>query len=261
MLYKADHIKDDIITHINDKKSFSLVRVGDGDLKLLAKLIEGKVNAVKFNRSGIPHGNGKEILKIYRNACNNANYTSSFEMYYTPEFWGRNFSPGTKRKVKGWKGIYKKINITNENFCNPEIGHLLFLDDINLMKDLKDKKICLITCFKNLGKQLKKKGYDTKVIIIPGLNSGHYLKYPKVIQNIKNKVDEVDIFFIGAGALGKGYSNIIKKEGGVAVDIGQVMNVWAGENLAGRFGGILRVNTPKLTFHLTDKVKKYRRYL
>lgn len=261
MLYKVNYIKKDIISHINNKEPFSLVRLGDGDLKLLLALVDGKVNPIKFNRSGIPHSHGKQILKIYRNGCNNSNYTSSFEMYHTDEFWNRKFSPGTKNKVQRWKGIYRRVGITNENFCNPEIGHLLFLDDVDLMNDLQDKRICLVTCFPQLRKQLKKKGFNIRVIQIPALNSGHYIQYRKICNRIEKIVDDVDIFFIGAGALGKGYSNIIKKAGGVSVDVGQVLNVWAGRRLAGRFRGILRVNRKNLTFRLADGVKKFRRYL
>lgn len=261
MLYKIDHIRDDILDHVENKQPFSLVRVGDGDLKLLVELLNDKVNPVKFNRSGIPNDKGKEILRIYRNACNSANYTSSFEMYYTKEFWGRKFSSGTKKKVKGWRKIYKNVKIANTNFCNPESGHLLFLDDVDLLNNLKGKKICLITCFKRLGKLLRKKGFDADVIEIPGLYSGHFTKHRKILNKITQRVEEIDIFLIGAGALGKAYSNGIKKSGGVAVDVGQVLNAWSGENIAGRFRGILTLNRKTLLFSLTSRAKKFRQYI
>lgn len=261
MLYSINFIKNDIVSHIERKTPFSLVRVGDGDLKLLVTLIDNKVNKVKFNRNGIPHNEGDKILRLYKNACNNANYTTSFEMYYTDKFWSRKFSPGTKKKVQNWKEIYKKIGIVNSNFCNPEIGHLLFLEDVNLMSEIKGKRICLITCFRNVERMLKKKGFNVTSIIIPALNKGHYSKYRNIVKQIRDKISDVDVFLIGAGALGMGYSNVIKNNGGVSIDVGQVMNIWSGQRKAGRFKGILRFNRKTLLFKLTEKVKKFRRHL
>ena len=259
MLYNVNYIKEDIIEHVKNKKPFSLVRVGDGDLKLLVKLNQGMINEVKFKRSGIPNDKGPEILKMYRESCNFANYTSSFEMYYTNRFWSRDFSASTKRKVKNWKKIYTSIGIKNENFCNPEIGYLLFLKNINLLKPLKNKKICLITCFADLEARFKSRGFDVFVIRIPRLYQNHYSEYNRIVKEIKKKMASTDIFLIGAGALGFGYALVIKKNGGIAVDVGQVMNTWKSGKVAKRFRNILK--TRNLLFELTNKTKKYEEYL
>jgi hypothetical protein len=260
LLYSVDHIKEDIIEHVNEKKPFSIVRVGDGDLKLLASLIEGKVNRVKFDRIGLPDDKGNHILNIYKNACSNANYTSSFEMYYTPKFWSRDFSPGTKKKVLNWKAIYRKAGIKNDNYCNPEVGFLLFLSDVNLLASLKDKRICLITCYRNLERKFRKAKYNSGIIQIPKLYSGHYRKYGKIVKRIKASVDDFDVFFIGAGVLGRGYCDVIKNSGGVAVDIGQVMNTWSYGKLPKRFKGKL-TKSGNFLYDLNGKTKKFREYI
>lgn len=38
------------------------------------------------------------------------------------------------------------------------------------------------------------------------------------------------VFFVGAGALGKVYCDIIKRKGGIAVDIGSIFDLWAGRS-------------------------------
>lgn len=260
MVYKLNYILNDIEEHVNKKEPFSLVRIGDGDLKLLAELVEGRINERKFNRSGIPRDRGDWILKLYRDGCNNANYTTSFEMYYTDQFWNRSFSSGTKKKVKAWKKIYNQAGIINTNFCNPEIGHLLFLNqEKNLLKILREKNVCLITSHPRASKRLRNANVNVKVIKIPGINSGHYNKYREIKKSIIKAIPTVDIFLLSAGSIGKGYSNAIKNNGGISIDIGQVINMWAGRGVAKRFRGILKADG--LTFNLTKKAKIYRKYL
>ena len=263
MLYKLNHILADINNHVKKQKPFSIVRIGDGDLKLLDALVLGRMNKQKFNRSGIPHNKGDWVLQLYRESCNSANYTSSFEMYYTDEFWHRKFSEGTKSKVLDWKRIYKKVGITNTNFCNPEIGHLLFLDQKNnLMNLMEGKRICLITCYQKVGKFLLKCGVENAdAIKIPAIGRGHYNQYTSVKEEIAKRIQDFDMFLISAGALGKGYTLCIKNLGGVAIDVGQVINFWAGRPIAGRFKGILEKGKQPGTFNLKQSSKKFRRYI
>jgi hypothetical protein len=263
MLHTLDQILDDIKLHINEKLPFSLVRIGDGDLKLLACLIQGEINEQKFKRSGVPHEKAEWVLNLYRQSCNSANYTSSFEMYYTDRFWNRAFSKGTRQKVKSWRKIYKQAGIYNKNFCNPEIGYLLFLNESrNLLTVLKDRKVCLITSHPKAAKKLNKVAkIFTTAIEIPDINRGHYKVYKNTLTEIENRIKDVDVFFISAGLLGKGYSNKIKQCGGVAVDIGQVINTWNGRRVAKRFVGILKPDDQRLLFELTKKASQYRKYL
>jgi len=263
MLFTLDNILNDIEGHLKKKRKFSIVRIGDGDLKLLDELNKGKVNPEKFKRSGIPFKRKDWVRNMYRNACNAANYTSSFEMYYINKFWGRKFSPGTKDKVINWKAIYEKAGITNLNHCNPEIGYLIFLEEHrNLMNLLQGKRVCLITCFPRAAKVIKKNGAkEVKTIIIPPIHRGHYDKYGEITKEIVSCIDQFDIFLVGAGALGKGYSLTIKNHGGISIDIGQVMNTWAGKEIAGRFRHVLRRSKKNGLFKLTPRAEKFREFL
>jgi len=263
MLYKLNHILADINDHVKSKKPFSIVRIGDGDLKLLDALVLGRMNKQKFDRSGIPHNKVDWVLQLYRESCNFANYTSSFEMYYTDQFWHRKFSDGTKSKVMDWKRIYKKVGITNTNFCNPEIGHLLFLDQKNnLLKIMEEKRICLITCYGRVGKFLLKCGVEkADTIKIPAIGRGHYNQYNSVKEKISERIEDFDMFLISAGALGKGYALCIKNLGGIAIDVGQVINFWAGRPIAGRFRGVLGKGKRPGTFEIRKRLQQYRKFI
>lgn len=263
MYYKVGHVLKDIEFHLNENKPFSLVRVGDGDLKLLSGLHKGRINKQKFRRSGIPERDSNQVLKIYRDGCNNANYTSSFEHYSTYRMWNRKFSKGTTSKVKAWKSIYADVGITNKNFCSPEIGFLLFLKDIenNLLNLLTNKKVCIITCYKNLATKFGER-LNANVFVIPAIGRGHYRVYGTRLQLLEEFVrsKRFDIYFVSAGALGKGYSDHIRGAGGISIDIGQVAAFWNNGNLAGRFRGILR-KADQFTFKFTKKGEKFRKFL
>lgn len=261
MLYSVNYILNDIIEHLEKKQPFSLVRIGDGDLKLLSALSKGRPNNIKFDRSGIPYNKVEWLLQLYRCSCNNANYISSFEVYKDQKLWHRNFSKGAKRIVDNWELIYEKSNIVNNSFCNPEIGHLLFLNSYNFFNRIKGRKIALITCFKQVYTYLLSQGIDGTIILIPPLNSNHYSRYNLILKEIKKVSKIVDIFFVGAGALGKGYLNYIKNLGSVSVDIGQVMNVWANKKLPGRYRGILTFDRQNMVFNFRKENEKYIEYL
>ena len=70
------------------------------------------------------------------------------------------------------------------------------------------------------------------------------------------------IFLIGAGAVGRGYSNFIKVKGGIAVDIGKVMDMWAGVRSSQKWGELYKdyVKANGLTYELTKEGEKYERH-
>jgi hypothetical protein len=259
MLYNLDHILNDIEISIAEQKPFSIARFGDGDLKLMRSVEVSAPNAWKFRQQGIPLEKADWIYNIYRSSCNNANYVSSFDVYFDEHMWKR-FSK-VKRNIRKWKQIYEKAGITNTNYCNPEVGFLFFLDEPrNLFSILKDKRICLITCFDNVAPQLRELGFNVSSIIIPGRNQYHFQMYRKILKRIRRRATSCDVFLVGAGSLGRGYSNYIKNHGGIAIDIGQVFDAWAGLPLAKRIKRFVRI-TERLTFRLIGSAIQCREYL
>ncbi len=72
-------------------------------------------------------------------------------------------------------------------------------------------------------------------IRIPGhqsfMQSGEF-HYPTLYPEIESKINvkrRGDVFLVAAGYLGKHYCNIIKKKGGIGIDIGSIFDGWAGK--------------------------------
>lgn len=261
MLYKLQHILDDIKFHLEKELPFSMCRLGDGDIKMMANLLKGEAPEEKFKQQGIPTGKIPEILNLYKETANSANYVSSFDMYFNDEIWNRPLSPGTMSKIKKWKDYYAKVGITNENYCSPEIGFLFFLNESNnLFSILKERRIGLITSFPNVSFKLNSAGYNTHPIIIPPLSGKHYEKYETIKEKIKSTIDKFDIFLVGGGTLGRGYSQCIKQNGKVAIDIGQVFDAWDNGKMPPRLRTCLSLFPDGLTFKISKPNQKYRQY-
>lgn len=261
MLYNLSHILNDIKFHIENQLPFSMCRLGDGDIKLIANMLQGEAPKEKFKQQGIPTNKIAEILELYKEASNEANYVSSFDMYFTGELWHRPLSTGTRKRIKKWKDYYNKIGITNENYCSPEIGFFFFLHgEDNLFSILKDRRICLITSFSNIDVKINTAGFNSFSILIPPLSSNHYEEYENIKKKIKSKVDNFDVCLVGAGTLGRGYSQFIKQNGKVAIDIGQVFNAWNNRKIPQRLKSYLTVHSNGLTFKLTKANRQYRQY-
>ena len=261
MLYRLDHILVDIDTHLTNKRPFSIVRLGDGDLKMIKIILRGDYAARKFRQQGIPNDPVafKKVLDIYRKSCNSANYISNFDVYFDDEIlWKRTIKNKTLIKMKDWKDVYEQVGITNINYCSPELGVYFFLRrGINLFSLMKNIKICLVTCFHNVEGLLRKRGYNVKTFRIPGRFGNHYSHYDKKIKQLKKIVKDYDLFIVGGGMFGRGYSNCIKRNGGITVDIGQVFDVWNGVRLPERLRGLVKYNRKQMDFTLTERGKKY----
>ena len=122
---------------------------------------------------------------------------------------------------------------------------------------MKGLKICLVTCFPNVEKMFKRMGYDVSTFRIPGRLGNHYIHYDEKIKQLRKIIKQYDLFIVGAGAFGRGYSNCIKRNGGITVDVGQVFDVWNGIRIPVRLRGLVKYNPKRMDFTLTKKGKEY----
>ena len=83
----------------------------------------------------------------------------------------------------------------------------------------------------------------------------HWNHYEKIKDFLTKYHQDYDIFLIGAGHLAKGYSIHIKELGGIALDVGKVMDSWNGEGL-GRMKQLITMNND-FSFKLTKEGKQY----
>lgn len=273
----------DIVYHIKKEKPFSLIRFGDADLKLMKILLKKKEDGIslykaidkyaaypdkmklKFIRQGIREEFSNKLIDIYRDSANNANYVSGFDIWFSNSYWEKNKrrNENNLQIIKNWKKLYKKIGIENTSYCSPDISFFLFFYGKNLLNNLNNKKVCLITPWKNVEKRLNQI-IDVKRINIPPLLNikskppkiWHCDIYKDKLKEIEEMCGERKIFLVGAGNIGRGYSNYIKKCGGIAIDIGKVMDAWDRGFISPRLRKYIKIKN-NFNFELTKEGRKY----
>ena len=266
-------IFNDLENCIKNKKPFSLIRFGDGMLKIIFSILYNNSQSIKTicEKEGLPEG--EELLKIFElwgYYARKANYIDSPEVYFSNTFWsrtgkgGRKISRGTKNKLLKWKELYYNSEFDNENYCNPEINFLMLIKmgyRKTLLDMMKKRKVCMIT---NYPKVIDKfKDYNIKIVEIVGkYNNQFYCSFKKVIKKIEEKANDYDLWIVSAGELGRVYTGLIKECGGRAFDIGSVVEFWLREEIPIRLKPYIKMdpNNSK-QIKLYKEGKKYGDYL
>lgn len=140
---------------------------------------------------------------------------------------------GVWRILASYDLVMKNMN-KNSVLCSKDIHYELVLSKLIYKLIRKLKKITLITS-QPLKEPLQKIfSLNVDVIIVPerAIDSGkrnatgHFPKRYFEIINELGKNLKGNVFLVGAGPLGKKYCCEIKKNGGIALDIGAVMDSW-----------------------------------
>jgi len=265
-VYKVSHIYNHIKECLDNNKSFSIMRMGNAEF---SSMMAGTVSKRKNIEQGIPPEKGKEVVKMLIDSCNRSDYVASLGAWFTDgQFFDKNIKPTSV--FREWERVHKEVGITNTNFVNPDIGYLLFIEgEYNLWNIIRNKRICLITSFPELGDiigceiiSIPEESPRNDKLDIPPCGVWHYDKYENVKERIKNRIDDIDIFLIAGGFLAKGYSIWTKDCGGIGLDIGRIVNTWAGKGIGpqgmGRMSNFMEVspNDP-LSLQLTEIGKQY----
>lgn len=260
-IHTANFIKTDIIQHIDKQEPFSLIRIGDGDLKFIrCKIILDEMGykdnegiklpdcVWKGYQQGVTIDKFNYVWDMYRDTSNRANYISSFDLYKKRK------KGATKNLLNQWKNYYKALGVTNNSYCDPDIGFLLF-DNKRIFKYIKknNKKMCIVTSLNDNFEIFRKAGYNLSIVKIPPGNkvrnkSGrksfiknipkeqwHINKHQETIEKIKQETKKSDVFFIAGGMLGRAYTDTVKECGKVGIDIGKMVNYWSTGRIPSRF--------------------------
>jgi hypothetical protein len=102
--------------------------------------------------------------------------------------------------------------------------------------------VSLITCYPQLLKHLHSRfGVDSgDVFLVPPQAANikgtpdvvHFPDaYKRIVDAIGKKDRGQQLFFVGAGLVGKLYCEEIRRAGGMAIDVGSLMDVWVGEGV------------------------------
>lgn len=122
-IYKVHEILDELSYCINKKLPYSLIRFGDGGIKMLESILYNNNNA-RFleilDKEGIPYNKVYSIFHLWGKFASEANFIDSPEIYFTDKFWPR-FTEQKRSKVlptiKNWRKIYYNAEFDNERYC------------------------------------------------------------------------------------------------------------------------------------------------
>jgi len=263
---------------IINKEPFSLIRFGDGGIKLMHSVLFDDVPQYQAicEHEGLPENKLVEILALWGMYANKADYIDTPEVYFTDKFWGRykiykdgyvkNITEKTRKRLLMWKELYSGIGIkvNSVNYCNPEANWLSLLKNPphkNLLEILKNRKICCISTYSNVPSLSKK--YNIEYWKIVGHDQGHYYNsFNQTIDFINENVNKYDLWLNSSGELGRVYSGVIKDLGGRVFDLGFVIDYFVNWHIVRRLEYYLKQDPDnKMQLILTNIGENYRKYI
>jgi hypothetical protein len=268
----------EILTKLNkcveENKSFSHIRFGDGGIKFLHAVLFNDIDQLKIivKKEGIPYTMINEVFELWGYYTRRADFIDCPEVYFGDKFWprmrgvGKSMTQKTAERMSMWKLLYRNAEFDNENYCNPESNYLMLLRDtfkFNLIDFMKGKKIGIITAKPEIGEFLREKDFDVDVVGIVGHYQDQYNNsFHNVISIIEKDAKKYDVWLTAAGELGRLYTGYIKECGGRAVDIGFVIEFWLGEELHNRLTMFMnRSPYNQLEIELTEKGKMFKEFI
>ena len=242
-----DELLKIIISKVENKIPTSIIRKSDGENIIIGY---GSVKGIKL----------KKYIKKLRH-FNISYFNFKFQNFFKKElinsFYEADFiGVPIKHNYYGYSSSVRKFekNITDyfdfdQNKYVDNHFQLEFLKKENenrlinplAEKLISNKKIGLITHF-NLNNFISE--FNSSVICQIGIpkrdlrklkTKMNFEKYNSVIEFINKNNKKVDIWFLAAGAYAKPFGTQIKKNGGIAVDLGSVIDTWDGEYHSRKF--------------------------
>jgi len=238
MKYKISQVNEILKyldTTIKNKEPFSLIRFGDGGLKMMNAHTENNNKNISIisKKEGVPSDKFKDVILLWTKYANDADYIDTPMVYDKKYFWGRykkdnnpiNFR--TQNLLNNWEKVYNNVDITtiNRKYCNPEFNWLVILNDqYNLLNLMKGRKICFISVFNKINR-LNKYNIDF-IQVVDHYENQYKNSFPKVMTYIEKNINKYDIWLNSSGELGRLYSGRIRELGGRVIDMGFVAQYW-----------------------------------
>jgi hypothetical protein len=166
------------------------------------------------------------------NAANNADYIDSYDADLIGKF-------PVGQLCFSWKEIHEDIGITNTSYCNTMFHNFINVyGEYNILNLMKDRRIfCVNNIIGRIQNKIRPKCKQLDFYNIPGRGKkgGHYkLHYNRVCTVLKDNAKKYDLFLIGAGLLASHYCDIVKNNGGRALDVGTLFYLWNGMKVKSR---------------------------
>ena len=252
-------IRKKLLEDITAKKAFSLLRLGDGegntlfwgrrkdDFPDLANVCMDRIWKLHFGRNKGDAGKWDAIYEGMVEAVKKTSYIGIPTLSQASAALAR--LPGASEEafdIRGTAGVIAvwdwvnqhKENLNDEmTFVNCHVHKSLLDFYPDLIRQATN--LSVITCYPELLIRLHRKC---------GIEEGNTFLIPPQAVNIKSTPDDIhfpnrfneislelsgidrtgELFFVGAGLAGKLYCEVIRQAGGMAVDVGSLMDVWMG---------------------------------
>jgi hypothetical protein len=150
---------------------------------------------------------------------------------------------GAKRIFQLWQWTSRNSDLVTDRICSPWVQIDLQLQGYWERLIASQKKIGLINSSARLAERLRTRfGIEIDFIEIPSnridpgqrgapeeAESQHSAMWETIVRRIPSALNG-QMFFVAAGLLGKSYCDIVKRSGGIALDIGALADAWDGRS-------------------------------
>lgn len=246
-----------LVNIIKLKKPFSLIRLGDGEGNTLfwnqytgvyAELANAnmkKICQIVFGNRKFTNKDYDRLYKLLSSGIDNADVLGLPTVGQEKQVLASAFDKpldirGKTGYLTIWNWMLQRHKNTKKTVVNSH-AHKMIGRHIGLLLD-NNIKISVITCYPELLDLLVTKYNISKgdTYVIPpqasninGTPSAEHFPhhFNMIIQALKSVELTGSVFLVGAGILGKAYCSQIKDSGGIAIDIGSLMDVWMGKSV------------------------------
>lgn len=235
-----NQFRESLRSRIERRQPFSVIRIGDGEGIILGyptrtprQKMDKRLDKW-FGSKNMSEQEKRWFTESLRQACRNA------DMLGVPGLRHDKLNQDW-RNVKRYVAEFKLSNAEQDAFCMDCTVELQTRGMWRQMVAGIDELFC-ISC-RDVGEQLKQafgfKQVETFLIppqnlpyrTVPGMQVASTRHYPDLFNLasewiVKNAAGKM--FFVGAGGLGKLYCDLVKKCGGMAIDVGSLFDGWSG---------------------------------
>jgi len=255
---------DKMETAIEKKQAFSFVRVGDGEGALLdltedsaffdidylsqhfgencsiKEALEIQAILYKTITSSDILGLMDDIINVnfqHDKTMGNKSFLKVFQQAFNPRKNDKNLCYADARRIAMLHKAFSEIEFSKATqFSSAYIGWELYSSGAVPYIISKQKKIAIISARDGIDKVIAN-AFDIDVIqyqipdkfeLEPNHSTRHYpTSYYELINQIQVEFPGM-LFIVAGGIIGKGYCQVIKERGGIALDLGAVVDTWVG---------------------------------
>lgn len=232
---------------LNNKTPFSLVRLGDQEALILDNKNQSKIESRYKDHLGyLPNRTQQQEIRQYLiKAYEGADITGFPDLQHQSrnEWWNQAEQILVDNaKVDTFKcSMNIHLDLLKENFLKEliRLQNIFYISSHNIDRGLSPKFLSTINSY-----QIPPEHKYFK------LNNQMTHYYPEVFNRVCDWIRQQDckgkLCLVGGGFIGKYFCQLFKEQGGIAIDLGSVFDLWAGYKTRGTGGKLIEDNTYKL---------------